>query len=251
MNLVYGIHPVEILLNTSPDRVLALYYIPRKSPSTKIISLIEEARKRRIPVNAVGPEEAPPGAHPHQGIWARVRAFQYTALAPWLSRQKERTVATLVILDGVTDPQNLGAIIRTASCMGCQGILLPKNRSASIRPAVWKASAGAVAALPILRAINLARTIEHLKREGFWIFGTRAENATPLWEAPWTEKTAIILGSEGKGIRPLLRSRCDFHLAIPMSGQVPSLNVSVAAGMILYERVRWLATHQRKEPHVL
>lgn len=241
MNLVLGVHPVETLLNTSPERVRAIFYIPKKSPSPKTMRLIEKAQANHIPVTAVSLGEAPSGKIPHQGIWARVAPFSYTTLIQWLQLQKECVISTLVILDGITDPHNLGAIIRTAACLGCQGILLPKNRSASITPTIWKTSSGAVGTLPILRETNLARSVERLKDEGFWILGTRAENALPPWNTPWPKKVAIIMGSEEKGIRPLLSSHCDLHLSIPLTGPVTSLNVSVAAGIILYERARYLA----------
>ncbi len=241
MNLVLGVHPVEILLDTSPKRIRAIFYIPKKSPSAKMVKLIEKAQANHVPVSAVSPGEAPSGKIPHQGIWARVDPFSYTTLMQWLQLQKERVMSTLVILDGITDPHNLGAIIRTAACLGCQGILLPKNRSAPITPTVWKASSGAVGALPILRETNLVRSVKRLKSEGFWIFGTRTGNATPLWDASWSERVAIIVGNEEKGIRPLLSSHCDLYLSIPLTGPVTSLNVSVAAGIILYERARYLA----------
>ncbi len=247
MNVVYGIHPIEVLLSTSPSQIEALYVAPKRATSRKVRALMEKAREHHIPVNPASPEELPPNAPAHQGVWARTRPFRYLTLKEWLARERDRVPSTLIVLDGITDPHNVGAIIRTASCLGCQGILLPKNRNAPISPAVWKTSAGAAAALPILRETNLVQCVKRLKREGFWVFGSRAEGATPLWQAPWSEKSVIVLGSEEKGIRPLLNAQCDFHLAIPMTGPVTSLNVSVAAGMILYERLRWVETREKKE----
>jgi len=249
MNLVVGIHPVETLLREAPAQLKTIYYIPKKRPSARIIRLIEMAQTHHIPIIAASPGEAPPTNIPHQGIWAKVPPFTYTALKKWLLQMENQHTVTLLILDGITDPHNLGAIIRTATCLGCQGIILPKNRSAAITPTVWKASSGAVGSLPIIREVNLVRCVERLKREGFWIFGTRSENGTPLWEAPWSERSAIILGSEGKGIHPLLNSHCDMHLSIPLTGPVSSLNVSVATGMILYERARWLTAQSGEGEH--
>ena len=247
MNFVYGIHPIEILLSTSPGQVESLYVIPKRATSRKVRALMEKAREHRIPVNPVSPEELPSNVPGHQGVWARTRPFRYLSLKEWLARERDRSLSTLIALDGITDPHNVGAIIRTANCLGCQGILLPKNRNAPITPAVWKTSAGAAASLPILRETNLVQCVKRLKQEGFWVFGSRTERAIPLWKAPWSEKCVIILGSEEKGIRPLLSAQCDFHLVIPITGPVTSLNVSVAAGMILYERLRWLETREKKE----
>ncbi len=246
MTLVSGIHPVEILLATSPEKIRVLFYIPRKSPSPKIQRLLEKAHQHHIPITPATPEEAPKNGIPHQGIWARIQPLSPLSLKAWLLEQHSHDFSTLLILDGITDPRNLGAIIRTAACLGCQGILLPKDRSASLTPVVWKASAGAAGVLPVVREVNLARCVERLKKEGFWIFGTRAHKSIPAWEAPWTHRCAIILGSEEKGIRPHLASKCDFHLSIPLTGPVTSLNVSVAAGMILYERTRWIALKREK-----
>ncbi len=244
MTLVYGIHPVEILLNVTPGRVRGVYYVQRKPLSTKILKLVETARFHQIPVLAVSPGDAPSDLRSHQGIWAYVIPITYFTLKKWLSSQVKRDFSTLVILDRIMDPHNLGAIIRTASCLDCQGILLPKNRSAQITPTVWKTSAGAVGTLPILREANLVQSVKHLKQEGFWVYGARVEKAPPVWETMWSEKAAIIMGSEEKGIRPLLSSHCDHFVSVPMTGPVTSLNVSVAAGMILYDRVRWFMTHK-------
>ena len=238
MNLVAGIHPVEILLREAPSRLRTLFVIARNRPSRRIEKLLEQARALNIPVVTVSPEEAPALGVPHQGIWAQVTDFTYTPFKEWLRVEGKHASSTLLILDGITDPHNLGAIIRSAACLGCRGVLLPKDRSASITPAAWKASAGAAAFLPVIRETNLARCVRRLKDEGFWIFGTQAEGGIPLWEAPWADKSAIVLGSEEKGMRPLLRSLCDMHLFIPMAGSVTSLNVSVAAGIVLYERAR-------------
>ena len=244
MTYVAGIHPVEILLSESPEKIQGLFYIPRQSPSPRIRKLLDVARRKHIPVTPASPEDAPRSESPHQGIWARITPLSPLSLKAWLPLQKNRNICTLLILDSITDPHNIGAIIRTAACLGCQGILLPKNRSAPLSPVVWKVSAGAAGVLPILQEVNLARAVEYLKRNGFWIFGTRAQEAIPVWKAPWSERCAVIFGNEGKGIRPLLKSKCDFHLSIPLTGSITSLNVSVAAGMILYERNRWLALRE-------
>ncbi len=238
MNLVAGIHPVEILLDEAPARVKALYVLPRKKPSLRVAALMEKARALGIPVTAVPPDKAPSLGIPHQGVWARVADFAYTPLDAWLAGEIGRVSSTLLILDGITDPRNLGAILRSAACLGCRGVLLPRDRSAAVTPAAWKASAGAAGVLPVIRETNLARCIRRLKKEGFWIFGTHVAEGIPLPEAPWAERSAIVLGSEGKGVRPLLRSLCDMLLVIPMTGPVTSLNVSVAAGIVLYERIR-------------
>jgi len=238
MNWVAGIHPVEILLNQAPRRVKTLYILSRKKPSRRIGTLVEQAMALEIPVVSISSEKAPDFGIPHQGVWAKVTDFTYTPLGEWLERERNRLFSTLLILDGVTDPHNLGAVVRSAACFGCRGVLIPKDRSAAVTAAAWKASAGAAGVVPVIRETNLARCVRRLKDEGFWIFGTQVEGGVPLREASWAEKSAVVLGSEGKGIRPLLRSLCDLHLYIPMTGPVTSLNVSVAAGIVLYERAR-------------
>jgi len=152
--------------------------------------------------------------------------------------RKSGSKALLLILDGIQDPQNFGSIIRTSLGCGVEGILIPKDRSVGVTPIVVKASAGAVAHMPIGQVINIATTIDHLKKEGIWVYGASGEAKDLIYDLDLNIDLAIVIGGEGKGIRPLVKKRCDRLFSIPMKGPISSFNVSVAAGMILYEVIR-------------
>jgi 23S rRNA (guanosine2251-2'-O)-methyltransferase len=141
-------------------------------------------------------------------------------------------------LDGIEDPQNLGSLIRTAEASGAGGIIIPKDRAVGVTPAVVKASAGAVAHIPVVRVTNLARTLEELKREGFWIVGADARGEKNLYEMKFDMKVGLVIGSEGKGIRPLILKKCDYTVFIPMKGKISSLNAAIAGAVILFEILR-------------
>jgi len=142
------------------------------------------------------------------------------------------------VLDGIEDPQNLGAILRSAEVAGADGVILPSRRSAGVSAAVMRASAGAAAHVRIARCVNLRRALESLKEKGYWIVGLQGEAARPLWDVDLTAPTALVLGSEGAGLRRRVTEGCDFLASIPMRGKVGSYNVSVAAGIALYECLR-------------
>lgn len=171
----------------------------------------------------------------HQGICARVGEYPYADAQELLSGEEPLVVA----LDQVEDPQNLGSICRTAECAGASGLVIPERRAAEVTPAVCKASAGAVEHLPIAVVTNLARYLEDVKGGDLWVFGAAGETgARPMWETDLSGGVAIVLGAEGKGLRPLVRRTCDALVSIPLLGQVESLNVSVAAALLLYEARR-------------
>ena len=144
----------------------------------------------------------------------------------------------LCSIRGVEDPRNLGAIIRTAECAGAQGVFVPERRASGLTETVAKAAAGALEYVPVARAVNIARLVEELKGRGVWTVGTASEASTPYTEWDWTQPCALLLGGEGEGLRRLVRERCDALVSIPLLGRIESLNVSVAAGIILYEAVR-------------
>jgi 23S rRNA (guanosine2251-2'-O)-methyltransferase len=144
----------------------------------------------------------------------------------------------ILILDGITDPQNLGTLIRTAHCCGANGVIIPENRSASVTGTVIKASAGAANHTPIARVVNLSNAIDYLKEQGFWIYGTDPATGKDFGSFDYDGHIGLVMGSEGTGMRPLIRKKCDFRLLIPTKGKIDSLNVSVAAGIILYEILR-------------
>ena len=177
--------------------------------------------------------------HSHQGVIAVAAVREYASVEDILAAAREKGEAPLlVVCDELSDPHNLGAVIRTAECAGAHGVVIPKRRSAGLTAVVAKTSAGAVSYLPVARVSNLTTLLKQLKEEGLWIFGTAADGATPLYQADLKGPAAIVIGSEGDGMSRLVREQCDFLLSIPMRGQVNSLNASAAAAVVLYEAVR-------------
>jgi 23S rRNA (guanosine2251-2'-O)-methyltransferase len=142
------------------------------------------------------------------------------------------------MLDSIMDPQNLGSIIRAAHCLGANGIVIPEDRAAQVTAAVYKSSAGSVGQIPVARVVNLAQSIDYLKDKGFWVFGADVHDGSPLMDMDFKCSAVLVLGGEEKGLRPLVRKKCDFLVTIPMTGNFDSLNVSVAAGIIQYEILR-------------
>ena len=175
----------------------------------------------------------------HQGIVGLCREHAYATVDEVIAHRHEKSRYDLVVLlDQVTDPHNLGSIIRTAHCCGANGLIIPENRAASVTASVAKASSGAFQYLPVAMVVNLVRTIEYLKEREFWIYGADAEAKSDIRTPDYEGHIALVMGSEGRGIRPLIRKNCDFLISIPMRGRVASLNVSVAAGVILFEILR-------------
>lgn len=177
--------------------------------------------------------------HSHQGVIAVAAVREYATVEEILAIAAERGEKPLIVVcDEISDPHNLGAIIRTAECAGAHGIIIPKHRSAGVTAVVEKTSAGAVEHMVVARVANISATLEKLKELGVWIFGTAAEADTGLWQADLKGATAIVIGSEGDGMSRLVAANCDFKVAIPMQGKVSSLNASAAAAIMLYEAVR-------------
>ena len=180
----------------------------------------------------------------HQGVIAMAAARDYSTIQDILRRAEERGEAPLLVLcDEITDPHNLGAIIRTAECAGAHGVVIPKRRNSGLTAVVSKASAGAVEYMPVARVNNLVNTIRELKARGVWIYGTAADGAASLYETDLTGPAAIVIGSEGSGIGRLVAEACDFMVSIPMKGSINSLNASNAAAILLYETLRQRTTH--------
>ncbi len=194
-------------------------------------AVISEADRRKLDfLSATGS---------HQGIIAVAAAMEYSSVEDILSIAAEREEKPFIIVcDGITDPHNLGAIIRTAEAAGVHGVIIPKHRSAAVTAVVAKTSAGAVEHIAVARVTNIAATLKELKEKGVWVFGADAEAHTPMWEADLAGATAIIIGSEGEGMSRLSSEACDFKVSIPMFGKVSSLNASVSAALLIYEGVR-------------
>ena len=177
--------------------------------------------------------------HSHQGVIALAAVREYATVDDILNAAREKGEPPLIVVcDELSDPHNLGAVIRTAECAGAHGVIIPKRRSAGLTAVVAKTSAGAVSHLPVARVANLPSLLKELKEEGVWVFGTAMNGSTSLYQADLKGPAAIVIGSEGSGMTRLAAENCDFLVSIPMKGAVESLNVSVASGVCLYEALR-------------
>ena len=177
--------------------------------------------------------------HAHQGVIALAAIKDYCSVSDILAIAKERNEPPFIVMcDEISDPHNLGAVIRSAECVGAHGVIIPKRRSAGLTSIVEKTSAGAVEHVAVARVANLASAIEELKAAGVWIYGTAADGANPLWKTDLTGPACFVIGSEGAGMGRLVREKCDFLVSIPMKGKVSSLNASAAAAVLLYEALR-------------
>ncbi len=175
----------------------------------------------------------------HQGIIARAAVKEYSTVEEILAYAREKGEPPLVVIcDEVSDDHNLGAVIRTAECVGAHGVIIPKRRSASLNAVVAKTSAGAVEYMRVARVANLASAIRELKDAGVWIYGTAADGVSGLWETDLTGPVALVIGSEGEGMRRIVSESCDFGISIPMRGKISSLNASASAAIVLYEAMR-------------
>ena len=176
---------------------------------------------------------------PHQGVLAEVGPFPYVGAEDIVSMAlRARAAAFLVVLDGIQDPQNLGAILRTAEAAGAHGLILPRDRATGVTPAAVRASAGATEHLPVARVTNLAAFLDRVKGQGVWVVGADPAAGSLLYTADLKEPLALVIGGEGRGLRPLVRSRCDIQVRIPLSGRVASLNASCAAAVSIFEVIR-------------
>ena len=177
--------------------------------------------------------------HAHQGIIAQAAAHEYATIDDILAFAAERGQAPLIVIcDELSDPHNLGAIMRSAECAGAHGVIIPKRRSVGLTATVAKASAGAIEYMKVARVANINNTINELKEKGVWIFGAAGEGSVPMYRADLTGPAAIVIGNEGDGLGQLVRKNCDMLVHIPMSGRISSLNASAAASILLYEAVR-------------
>ena len=177
--------------------------------------------------------------HSHQGVIALAAVREYVSVESILERAAQKgEKPLLVVCDEISDPHNLGAILRTAECAGAHGVIIPKRRSAGLTAIVAKTSAGAVSYMPVARVANISATLKELQEKGVWIFGTAADGNTTLYSADLKGPAAIVIGSEGDGMSRLVREGCDFLVSIPMQGRISSLNASAAAAILLYEAVR-------------
>ena len=205
---------------------------------TRLAALAKEAGAVVVPVDRRKLDQmSPTGAH--QGVIAAVAAHEYASVDDILALAAERNEAPLIVIcDELSDPHNLGAILRSAECAGAHGVIIPKRRSVGLTAVVAKTSAGAVEYLPVARVANIANTIRELKEQGVWIYGTAADGASGLYRTDLTGPAAIVIGNEGEGMSRLVRESCDVLVSIPMKGRISSLNASAAATVLLYEALR-------------
>ena len=204
----------------------------------RLAALAKEAGAVVVPVDR-RQLDAMSFTHAHQGIIAQAAARDYCSIDEILAEAESRGEAPLLVLcDDLSDPHNLGAIMRSAECAGAHGIIIPKRRSVGLTATVAKASAGAVEYMKVARVANLNSAIAELKENGVWVFGTAAEGSVPMYRADLRGPAAIVIGNEGDGISPLVRKNCDMLLSIPMRGRISSLNASAAASILLYEALR-------------
>ncbi|MBE0446531.1 MAG: 23S rRNA (guanosine(2251)-2'-O)-methyltransferase RlmB [Actinobacteria bacterium] len=242
METVEGRRAVYELLRSS--RHIGRVLIARNiKPSDIIVKIEALANKRGIRIDRVERQELDDisQSRAHQGVVAIVRPYNYLSFSEFARGLDIGKNPVLLLLDGITDPQNFGALVRTADAAGIDGIIVTKRRSAPITAAVHKASAGATAYMKIVQVSNLSYAIDALKEMGFWVVGTSEKADRVYFKVDFRQPTAIVLGSEGAGISRLVAEKCDYLAAIPMKGQVSSLNVSVAGALLMYEalRQRW------------
>jgi 23S rRNA (guanosine2251-2'-O)-methyltransferase len=247
--IIYGIHPLQEALKSSHLQIEKIL-IGTRTLHPSLQSILDLANTRKISVTFTTREslDRMTKGGVHQNVVGLVRETPYADVGELLSHwKKQGTKALFLILDGIQDPQNFGSLIRTGLGCGVHGIIIPKDRAVGITPVAIKASAGAAAHLPIARVVNIAATIDLLKKEGIWVYGASGEAKDLIYQLDLNMDLAIVIGAEGKGMRPLVKKRCDRLFSIPMKGPLSSFNASVSGGMILYEvtRQRFLEGKER------
>ncbi len=245
-DLIYGRHPVMAALENHRN-LNRIWVTPRLRYDPRFHQLLQEAKANGTVIDEVEPQRLDQLTQRanHQGIAAQVAPYEYLELADLITQaQAASEQPVLLVADGITDPHNLGAIVRTAEAMGAQGLVIPQRRAVGITSTVMKVAAGALENFPVARVVNLSRALEDLKAAGFWIYGTAAGSSEPLHTIQFSGAIALVVGSEGEGLSLLTQRTCDHLISIPLQGKTPSLNASVATGMALYEifRQRWSNT---------
>jgi 23S rRNA (guanosine2251-2'-O)-methyltransferase len=238
--LVYGLHTIQALLNNNPEKIRVLFV--QTGRDARIQHLIELAKQHGIAVQYISKEKLDnllEKETAHQGIAADIiTAVSYSEIDLKNILANSTKPPFLLILDGVQDPHNLGACLRSANAAGVNAVIVPKNNAADLTPAARKAASGAAETTPLIQVTNLVRALDILKEHGIWIYGADASAEHTIYQNNWQGPVALILGGEGKGLRRLTRENCDGLVKIPMQGTVASLNVSVAAGICLFEVLR-------------
>jgi 23S rRNA (guanosine2251-2'-O)-methyltransferase len=240
VQVIFGINPLLEDLKSQTGRVSKIIVAQGRGGEAfqKVLNLAKQ-KGIHIEFRERSYLDRKAGQGSHQGIVGFCEPFVYASVDDVIAnRHPDFKYNLILILDGITDPQNLGTLIRTAHCCGANGVIIPENRSALVTGTVIKASAGAANHTSIARVVNLSNTIDYLKEKGFWIYGTDPASGKDFGSFDYDGHIGLVMGSEGTGMRPLIRKKCDFLLSIPTIGKIDSLNVSVAAGIILYEILR-------------
>jgi 23S rRNA (guanosine2251-2'-O)-methyltransferase len=237
MDVLYGIHAVEEALRAG-NRALDHLEVARERHDQRLQTVIDLARAKGISVRFIAREQLDRLARTksHQGVVGVISGKSYSELDELLSGKKQHRF--LLVLDGIEDPHNLGALIRTADGAGADGVIIPERRAAAVNATVAKTSAGASEHMKIARVVNLARTLDELKQKNVWIVGLDERGQKSYDELDYKMDCAVVLGAEGHGLHDLVRKKCDYLVAIPMLGRVASLNVSVAGAIVMYELAR-------------
>ena len=237
---IFGFHSVESLLKSNPESILKVFIQTSRSDK-RVLNILDDLSIQRISVSKIDKNKLDQLAkgESHQGIIAEIIPPPLPGEKTLIELIKNSSTKPLIlILDSIQDPRNLGACLRSANAVGVDYVLINKDGSAPINSLVHKASAGAINSIKIFQVTNLVRTIKAIQKEGIWVIGLDGKDLTSIYDVNLVDSTAIVMGSEGKGIRPLIKKTCDQLAIIPMSGNIESLNVSVATGIALFESMR-------------
>lgn len=236
---LYGLHAMQSVLENEPERVIELFVLKGRNDE-RLVNIVNQARRFGVSVQFCQRKalDDKVQGEQHQGVVARAKPARVLDEADLDQVLDKHEQPFLLVLDGVTDPHNLGACLRTADAAGVHAVVVPKDKSASLTGTVRKVACGAAEVLPLIQVTNLSRTLKHLQDKGLWIIGTAGEAEQMIYDAKLTGPTALVMGAEGKGMRRLTHENCDELVKLPMAGTVSSLNVSVATGVCLYEIVR-------------
>ena len=239
--LIFGVNPVKESLQGS--RGAFNLYVQVSATDHRVEKIIKLAESRGVAVHRrekIDLTRMCASSH-HQGIALEVEPFRYTELDDLLaSIGQSGTPGFLLVLDGILDPHNLGALIRSAACAGADGVVIPRDRACGVTAAAEKASAGAVETIPVTQVTNIAQALDTMKKTGYWVYGLAGEASQSLHGVKFSGSSVLVIGGEGEGIRPLVRKQCDVLISIPQYGGVSSLNASVAGGIALFEMARGL-----------
>jgi 23S rRNA (guanosine2251-2'-O)-methyltransferase len=236
-SFVYGIHAVTRFIKQSPDRCMALYCVDGRNP--RLLQLLEQARAAGVKVHLEKRERLTQrgGADKHQGCLLQIMESETRVDFAQCLHEIEAD-SLLLVLDGVQDPHNLGACLRSADACGVDAVIIPRDRTVKVNATVRKVAAGGAESVPVIEVTNLARCLKELKQAGVWIYGSSGDASDSLYDHDYSGPIALVMGAEGSGLRRLTMESCDHLIRLPMRGQVESLNVSVATGICLYEILR-------------